>query len=275
MRTSLVLIGLMPLVLTGGCTAVSAVGAVGSTITNAAYNEAERRNRSSYVSPEERRMDIAQANLQLGIAYMQNNQFDKALFKLERALQARDDYAPVYNALGLLYRKMGQDDRAEEHFRHALRLDPADSSILNNYGLFLCENDRYAEAEEQFLNSANNPLYQTPEIALTNAGTCAMENRDIARAEEFFISALNWNVNIAPALIQMAEISHARGDDYEARKYLERFKNISAHTPKSLLLGVQIEQELGNLDGASSYALLLKNRYPDTEEAAQLSRGGI
>ena len=259
----------------GGCTAVSAVGAVGSTITNAAYNEAERRNRPSYVSPEQRRQDIADANLRLGVAYMQNGQLDKALEKLERARMAKKDHPQVYNAFGLLYRQMGQDDVAEKHFLTALNLDPDNSSVINNYGLLLCQNDRFDEAEEKFMKAAENPLYQTPEIALTNAGTCAMENHETAKAETFFQMALRHNVNIAPALIQMSEISFDKGDYYSARKYLERFIEINDHTPKSLWLGVQIEQELGNRDSASSYALLLRNKFPDTEEAAELVQSGI
>lgn len=258
-----------------GCAPISAVGAVGSTITNAAYNEAERRNRSSYISPQERAQDVAEANLRLGIAYMQNGQLDKALEKLERAKLAKPDYAQIYNAFGLLYRKMGQSDVAEENFKRALKLDPGNSHVLNNYGLLLCQDKHYAEAEDVFLESANNPLYQTPEIALTNAGTCAMENGDIAKAETYFLSALNKNTNIAPALIQMTEITYDKGDYYAARKYLQRYTSINGHTAKSLLLGVQIEQKLGNKDSASSYALLLRNKFPDTEEAALLSQTGI
>ncbi|MCG8449558.1 MAG: type IV pilus biogenesis/stability protein PilW [Pirellulales bacterium] len=270
LRTSVYLLIPAGIAVLSGCSAASAIGAVGTTVTNAAYNEAERRNRPSYVSYEQRAREVSEANLRLGVAYLQNGQLDKALEKLERARAAKHDNPQVYNALGLLHRRMYRDDDAEKYFKHALDLDPDNSSIHNNYGLLLCQNDRFEEAEQHFLTASGNPLYQTPEIALTNAGTCAIENRDMDKAENYFISALNRNANIPPALIQMAEISYDRADYPTARKYLERYIAIHNHTPKSLYLGVKIEEELGNKDIASSYALLLRNRFPDTEEAAQL-----
>lgn len=275
MRILLLLIIPTALLVSSGCTPLAAIGAVGTTVTNAAYNEAERRNRPSYTSYSERAQQVSEANLQLGVAYMQNGQLDKALEKLERARQARKDNAQVYNALGLLYRKMQQDAEAEQHFKHALKLEPGNSSILNNYGLLLCQNERYDEAEAVFIESAENPLYRKPELALTNAGTCAMENDKPDKAEKFFLSALNKNATVAPALIQMTEISFMKGDYPAAQHYLNRYIRISPHTPKSLWLGVQIERRLGNRDTASSYALLLRNTFPDTEEAEELSQQGI
>ncbi len=255
------------------CAPISAVGAIGSTITNAAYNEAERRNKSSYVSPEQRRLEIARANLKLGIAYMQNGQLDKAFEKLDRGMLAKRDYAPLHNAMGLLHSRMGQDEMAERYFHTAIDLEPDNSSFKNNYGLFLCQHQRYDEADDIFTQAAENPLYATPEIALTNAGTCAKSNGDISQAEIYFDQAIRQNANVSQALIQMTEIKYDRGEYDSAHFYLERYKSISNHTPKSLWLGVKISEQLGNRDDASSYALLLKNRFPDTDEAALLQSG--
>lgn len=274
-RTVSALFAAMIISLNSACTPLSAVGAIGSTITNAAYNEAERRNKSSYVSPQQKLEDISEANLRLGIAYMQNGQYQKSLEKLERARLARRDNAQVYNALGLLYKLLGQGEVAENNFRRALELDQDNSSIMNNYALFLCQVKRYDEAETVFRRAAENPLYQTPEIALTNAGTCALENSEQEKAEGYFTLALKHNTNVPPALIQMTEISYSKRDYYSARNYLQRYLTLKEHTAKSLYLGIQIEQELGDRDRASSYTLLLKNRFPDSREAAIVSGRNI
>ncbi|MCG8324606.1 MAG: tetratricopeptide repeat protein, partial [Thiotrichales bacterium] len=114
--------------------------------------------------------DVALANLRLGTAYMEQRDYEKALEKLEKALSADPRYYATLNVLGILHQRMGEFDRAENFFERALDVSPTNSTTLNNYGQFLCLTGRLDEAEEAFLKSAENPLYDTPEIAYTNAG---------------------------------------------------------------------------------------------------------
>jgi type IV pilus assembly protein PilF len=72
----------------------------------------------------------------------------------------------------------------------------------------------------------------------------------------------------------MAELSYDQGEYISARGYLQRYLELTTHTPKSLWLGIRIEQELGDKNAVSSYALLLRNNYPDTKEAALLNETG-
>ena len=134
--------------------------------------------------------DIAQANLNLGIAYLRTGEFEKSLENLLKARAADKNYPPIYNALGVLYQRLGNKVKAEEYYLHALGLNGSDSSTLNNYGQFLCQESRFDEAEVTFLKAANNPLYATPEIAFSNAGTCAMEQGELDTAETYFRDAL-------------------------------------------------------------------------------------
>lgn len=265
---------LASLFLLTACGPLAAVGAAGSTITNAAYNEEARRNRSSYVSTDQKMAEIAVVNLNLGIEYLRQGNYEKALEKLNRAKMANNSYAPIHNALGLVYQQLGEEEIAEISFKRAIKLDPSDSSSLNNYGLFLCRNQHFDEAEELFIRAANNPLYDTPEIAITNAGTCVLANDQPEKAGNYFREALNKNPNVLPALIQMAELSYDHGEYISARGYLQRYLGLTKHNPKSLWLGIRIEQELGDKNAVSSYALLLRNTFPDTKEAALLDETG-
>ena len=70
----------------------------------------------------------------------------------------------------MLYQQLGDDNKAEENFKRALAINNVDSSTLNNYGNFLCKLGRLSEAENAFLKAAENPLYDDPEIAITNVG---------------------------------------------------------------------------------------------------------
>jgi type IV pilus assembly protein PilF len=260
------------------CSPLAAIGMIGSTVSKTIENSMEDGDSSpaqSHMSRERQLEEIAAANLNLGVAYMQQGKYRQALEKLNRAKLAKNDYAPVYNALGLLHQRLGENEIAESNFKKAIKLNPNDSLSLNNYGLFLCQSNRFEEADSIFLEAAENPFYKTPEIAITNAGTCALSNDKSDIAENYFREALGMNPNIPPALIQMAKLSYERNDYLGARDYLQRYLKFSSHTSKSLWLGVRIEQELGDKNTLSSYALLLRNNFPDTKEAELLEDSGV
>ena len=214
--------------------------------------------------------EITQINLKLGITYLRRGEYEKSLAKLQKAQAADPRYPPTYNTLGVLHQQLGDMVTAEKYFRQALRLDSTDAPTLNNYGQFLCQEARYDEAEETFLKAVQNPLYSTPEIALSNAGTCAMIQSRLDAAETHFRNALEKNPRVAVALIQMSQISYETASYLSARAYLQRYLEISSHTAKSLWLGIRIERELGDKNTLSSYTLLLKNKFPDSRETGLL-----
>jgi len=258
------------------CSPMAAMGMGVSTVARAVENADENYTSSpagiTRSSQSYDRQAIAEANLNLGIAYMQQGQYQLALDKLNRARIAQPSYAPTYNTLGVLYQRLGENAEAEKYYQHAIKLDPMDSAALNNYGQFLCQIGRFDQAVEAFMESASNPLYQTPEIAITNAGTCALNNDRQDLAEEYFKQALDRNPRVAPALFQMAELSYNRGDYLPARGFLQRYLDDNKHTSRSLWLGIRIEQELGDKNAVSSYALLLRNRFSDSKEAEFLKQ---
>ena len=219
--------------------------------------------------------EVAAANLDLGIEYMKQGAYENALKNLEKARQADPGYAPTYNVLGLLYQRLGDSKKAEENFKRALSLNNNDSSTLNNYGSFLCQQNRIDEAEKTFLRATANPLYETPEIAVTNAGLCLYNNQRENDAEKYFRQALELNPQMPQALLKMCEISFNKPNYLSARAYLQRYQQVARHTSKSLWLGIQIEQALGDKDAVSSYVLLLKNTFPDSKETTLLNESRI
>jgi type IV pilus assembly protein PilF len=212
----------------------------------------------------------AQANLNLAIEYMNRGEYERSLEKLDRAHAADAGYSNIHNAYGLLYQLLERNNDAERSFKKALKLNPSDSNTMNNYGRFLCQVDRSEEAEKTFLRAADNPLYATPEIAITNAGTCAFKNKRLPEAENYFRRALEINKQIPTALLQMSQLSYKKTSYLSARAYLQRYLAVARHNPASLWLGIRIERELGDKDALSSYTLSLKNNFPDSKEAGLL-----
>lgn len=235
----------------------------------------DKFTRTDQLSGPEQTNAVADANLNLGIEYMQQHEYEKALEKLNKALAADPNYIPTHNALGLFYQKLGKNEEADQHFKRALSIKATDANTMNNYGQFLCSTGHYDEAQGLFLKAAANPLYETPEVALTNAGTCAVKNNHPDAAETYFRQALDKNPRVPNALIQMSQLSYNNGNYLAARGYLQRCLATSKHTAASLWLGIQIEQKLGDKNTLASYALLLKNNFPDSREAGLLNDAGL
>ena len=213
---------------------------------------------------------MAEINTQLGIQYLMQGEYETALSRLNKALKADSNYVDAYNALGLLYSTLGQIDEADRNFKRAIRLDPKNSLALNNYGQFLCQQGKVEEGLDKFSKAVQNPLYKSPAIALTNAGTCVQNGGDSERAETYFRRALEIDARVAPALIQMANLTYDSGRFLPARGYLQRYQEVAAHTSKSLWLAIHIERDLGDRDTEASYALRLEKSFPDSPEARLL-----
>jgi type IV pilus assembly protein PilF len=225
---------------------------------------------NSNLRPNESTNQVALTNLNLAIEYMRAGSMERALERLNRAYEADPRYYGTHNAYGLLYQQLGDPILAERHFKRAIDLNNNDSLSKNNYGRFLCQAGRYSEAEKTFMSAADNPLYETPEVAYTNAGTCASMNNRPDLAEKYLRQALTINPEVSTALLQMSQISYNQENYLSARGYLQRYSAVARHTPPSLLLGIKIERELGDRNAVSSYEMLLNNNYPDSVEVQEL-----
>ncbi|ADE14265.1 type IV pilus biogenesis/stability protein PilW [Nitrosococcus halophilus Nc 4] len=212
----------------------------------------------------------ARINVQLGVEYFKQGELEQALKKLERAIGQDPNLPSAHNALALLKQRLGQVEEAEKHFQRAIKLDSSYSEAQNNYGVFLYSQGRYREAETHFLEAVKNPLYGTPELAYENAAMAAQKQSELDKAEDYYLKALQIEPRLPKSLYRMAEINFNQGHYQQAHEYLQRYRAVARHTSQSLWLGIKIERELGNEDAVSSYALLLRQNFPDSQEAQLL-----
>ncbi len=212
----------------------------------------------------------ARANTQLGIEYLRQGRVDVARQRLEKALQLEPDYAEAHDVIALLYDQAGEYEIAEKHFQRGLRLNPDNPSAHNNYGQFLCNRKRFDEAEQEFARAAKQPFYATPYVPLLNAGICMANKPDLTKAEQYYRSALEKRPDFAPALLKMAELSFKQQNYLGARAYLQRYHGSGERTPESLWLGVRTEYALGDHQAWGNHALMLRNKFPDSRQAALL-----
>ena len=212
----------------------------------------------------------AKANTELGVEYLREGNYELSKTKLTKALELEPNYAPAHDYIAVLYQTVGETKLAEKHYKKSLRLNPDNAPTRNNYGQFLCFQGRHKEATVQFMKSAENNFYPTPEVPLTNAGLCAARIPDLGTAEDYYRQALQKNPGFAPALLQMAIIRYEESNYMGARAYLERLREVARDNPQSLWLAVRTEFALNDHQAWGEYSMILKNNYPDSDETALL-----
>jgi type IV pilus assembly protein PilF len=213
----------------------------------------------------------ADIHTQLGAAYFEIGNFGVALEELNEALKADPNYVTAHNVMGLVYMELREDAAAVQSFERALRINPLDSDTNNNYGWFLCQRKRYDEGIRYILAALKNPLYQTPEKSLVNAGVCARERGDEAGAVQYFERALSTQPLQPQALYQLADISFKRGQLGIAKDLMTRMiKAGFTLNAESLWLGLRISRGLGDNEAEASYGLQLRRNFPNARETQAL-----
>lgn len=209
----------------------------------------------------------AETNTALGRQYMDRGEYEIALEKLKRAAAYDKSYAPAHTMLGVLYETIGQTDEAGEEYRKAVQYDPKNGDVNNNYGAYLCGTGKRKEAQAYFLAAVKDPFYETPAVALSNAGSCALADGDLDKAESFLRESLEYDDKLGAALLPMADVSYQKGAYLRARAFLQRFEAVSPMTQESLSLGYNIETQLGDQASAERYRVELQDRYPGAMKA--------
>ncbi|MDP2833967.1 MAG: type IV pilus biogenesis/stability protein PilW [Pseudomonadota bacterium] len=215
----------------------------------------------------------AQIHTDLAANYFLRAQYAIALQELAEALRTDAGYAPAYNMLGLVHGELREDQRAEESFRHAIERSPQFSEAHNNFGLFLCQRKRMKEARPHFETALANPLYASPEKALSNAGACSLEQGDLVTAEMYYTRALRRAPNHASARLGLAEVQFRQDRWLGARVLLRQLTEQAEVSAQALWLGVRIERRLGDREAEANYGAQLRRRYPESMQTQWLITG--
>ncbi len=80
--------------------------------------------------------------VEFGIKVAQNNLWNEALYRWEKATKLDPTYAAAWNNLAIAYEHEGRFEDAKKAYERALELDPKNLMIRQNYDLFKEINDR-------------------------------------------------------------------------------------------------------------------------------------
>lgn len=167
--------------------------------------------------------------------------------------------------------RRGDAAEAGRLLERSATLAPDRGDVLNNYGAWLCERGRAAESLAWLDRAVAAPGYATPEVALSNAGACALQAGEGARAERALRGALARAPRDPRALESMARLSFEQGSFMEARAFAERRLAAAPATRSVLQLASQIEARLGDPRAAERYLQRIRQEFP--QEAGTNSKG--
>ena len=226
---------------------------------------------TDYLAPVDLKR-ASELNAQLGLGYINEGQYQRAKYKLDKAIKYDPSNPHGYHYMAELYRRLKEYDKAGEYYEKALSLAPHDTNIQNNYGIYLCEIGKYDRAYKHFEKIIADPLYPVRANAYENIGLCALREGKLQLAQNSFNSALQINPKMPKSLIQLAQLSYDEGNSAKAYGYFKRYVAIAPQTPESLWVGILLENERGNKDTVASYKTLLKGKYPNSEETKRLKK---
>jgi len=229
----------------------------------------EENTRDDVSSPPTRAEQASRINTELGAGYMRRGNYQLAQQKLQKAVAFNPGNAQALSTLAILHEQINEPDEARRYHHQAVKADPEDASVQNNYGAFLCKIGEYTQSEKHFLNAANNAFYQTPELALINAGRCIAQVEEYSRAEQHLRRALQIVPEKNDALLLLASIKYQQQEFMSARGFLQRYEAVAAPSRSSLTLGYRIESVLDNAEAASSYARQLESLYPGSTDTLE------
>jgi type IV pilus assembly protein PilF len=216
----------------------------------------------------------ARLRLELASAYYGRGQYETALDEVKQALAAKPDLWEGWNLRGLIYASLGDEPLAEESFKRALQLNSRDGDTMHNYAWFLCQRRRYPESIALFQKAISQPQYASTSRSLMAMGVCQAGAGSLADAERSLARAYELDPSNPITGVNLSEVLYQRGEYERARFYIRRVNAMTDVTnAQTLWLAARIENKLGNARGARELGQQLRNRFPQSPEAALYERG--
>lgn len=208
----------------------------------------------------------AKDSVALAMAYLRSGDTARAKQPLSSALEHNPRSAPLNNAMALVYSVEQEFEISEHYYQKAIKYDPSFTAAYFNYGALLYGLERYAEAAEQYRIAAEDTVYLQRAVVFENLGATLLQLGQREAAREAFSRALTLNGDLSRSHLNLAEMYYDAQNFDASRKHFDRFAELSRHSPASLWLGIRLQRIFQDQDAIASYALQLRNMFPDSAE---------
>jgi type IV pilus assembly protein PilF len=212
----------------------------------------------------ESRIQWAREHIRLG-------EYEQAKRPLKQGLKILPHSPELLNLLAFVFQQQGEKALAESYYVKALKSDSGYAPAQNNFGIFLLQEQRYSQACEHLQKAASEPLYERRTQSLENLGSCYLHSGQFDKAQETYTSVLKLVPESPTALLQLGGLAFEGREVSVAGQYFNRFAKMislkrASHSAQSLWLGLRLSRENNDPSKAATYALLLKNMFPNSPE---------
>lgn len=190
------------------------------------------------------KVKVAKINAQLGLAYLEQKNHQRAKIKLLSALQQAPNIPEPWYSMAYYLEATGDLEAANQHYLKAIEVAPTRGDAHNNYGTYLCRHAHYQEAVQQFMLASKDPEYLDIADAYENAGLCSLKANNNKLAQLYFSKALMQDPERPESLLHLAELEFKAGKYKSAREKLDAFYKLSPPRPQSTRLALQIDSKL-------------------------------
>jgi tetratricopeptide (TPR) repeat protein len=158
------------------------------------------------------------AHNNIGMAYNERGEIDRALTHYGDAIRLKPDFAPARYNRGIVLFKRGDVAEAMAEFTEAVRVAPRDPRAAYNLALALDGQDRLSEAAEHYQRAIG--LQADYVEAHVNLGIVLSRLGKIDEAEDAFQEAVRLEPNHVEARNNLGAVLRARGQRAEAERHL-------------------------------------------------------
>lgn len=217
----------------------------------------------------------ARLRLELALGYFDQGQTRVALDEVKQSLQQDPSYTEAYNLRGLIYMRLNDFRLAEESFRQSLAISSRDGNTLHNYGWLLCQQGKYAEANNQFIQALAANNYPNAAKTSMTQGICQIKAGQLSDAEASLLRSYALDPGNPITGYNLAFLMYKRGEMARAQFYIRRINNGDYANAESLWLGIKVERKLGSTDAMRQLADQLNKRFAQSRELQLYEKGSF
>jgi type IV pilus assembly protein PilF len=193
-------------------------------------------------SVDEKKKKIAEINIELGMAYLEAKDVQRAKQKLLAALESDPSLPEVQYSMAYFFEATGDKEQANTYYLQAIALAPNRGDAQNNYGTYLCRMGDYRNSVLHFKAAVADPKYLDTAGAYENAGLCALKIPDQRQALDYFNHAVLQDANRPVSLMNAAELEFKLGNYAAARQRLRDYLLIAPASRQTDALGSRLQR---------------------------------
>lgn len=187
----------------------------------------------------------------LGVSYLQQGVFDRAIHYIGRALQVNPDDSNAYYNLGIAYQGSNIFENAVYAYQKAIGLNPENTDAYVNIGIIYKETGKLDDAVLSYRKALDlNPEHLA---ALYNLGYALQMKKQFDEAIVCFQKTLRINPNLLASCQNLGCIYQEKGLLDQAKECFQQVLQIDSSFPDAQIALGTVFQAEGHLDDAMAH----------------------